>query len=120
MYKRQEQNALSQDIQSKEKALRKAKEKERKTIERQQKLDVRAKKNLGKAGLPKIVSDAWKNNAERSSAKIAGVHSDKINGIKEELQDLRLSVSDIEPVSYTHLDVYKRQGELLQGPIWHL
>lgn len=39
-----EQNALSQDIQSKEKALRKAKEKERKTIERQQKLDVRAKR----------------------------------------------------------------------------
>lgn len=95
-----EQNALSQDIQSKEKALRKAKEKERKTIERQQKLDVRAKKNLGKAGLPKIVSDAWKNNAERSSAKIAGVHSDKINGIKEELQDLRLSVSDIEQMKF--------------------
>ena len=34
-----ENNALSQDIQSKEKALRKAKEKERETIERQQRLD---------------------------------------------------------------------------------
>ncbi len=54
-YKEQKQienNALNQDIQSKEKAMRKAKEKERVTLERQQKLDTRAKKNLGKAGLP--------------------------------------------------------------------
>lgn len=56
-YKEQKEielNAINQDIESKEKALKKAKEKERKTIERQQKLDARAKKNLGKAGLPKI------------------------------------------------------------------
>nr|MBP8754110.1 ABC-F family ATP-binding cassette domain-containing protein [Chitinophagales bacterium] len=76
-YKEQKQienNALNEDIQSKEKALRKAKEKERETLERQQKLDVRAKKGLAKAGLPKIVSNTWKNSAERSTAKIAGVH----------------------------------------------
>src|SRR5699024_4749159 len=58
------------------------------------------KKNLGKAGLPKIVSNRWKNNAERSTAKITGVHSDKISGIKDELQDLRLSVSDIEQMKF--------------------
>src|SRR5690554_3295962 len=46
-----ENNALNQDLQSKEKALRKAKEKERETLERQQKLDIRAQKGLGKAGL---------------------------------------------------------------------
>jgi ATPase subunit of ABC transporter with duplicated ATPase domains len=45
-----ENNALNQDLQSKEKALRKAKEKERETLERQQKLDIRAQKGLGKAG----------------------------------------------------------------------
>src|SRR5699024_1491276 len=56
--------------------------------------------NLGKAGLPKIVSNSWKNNAERSTAKITGVHSGKISGIKSELHDLRLSVSDIEQMKF--------------------
>jgi len=52
-YKAQKQienNALNQDIQSKEKALRKAKEKERDTLERQQKLD-----NVGKINQEKQV-----------------------------------------------------------------
>lgn len=92
--KKIETNALSQDIQSKEKALKKAKEKERETLERQQKLDTRAKKNLGKASLPKIVSNTWKNSAERSTAKIAGVHAEKTGNIRQELQNLRSSLSE--------------------------
>lgn len=98
-YKEQKQienNALNQDIQSKEKALRKAKEKERETIERQQKLDTRAQKGLGKAGLPKIVSNTWRNSAERSTAKIASVHSEKIGGISQDLQELRSALPDID------------------------
>src|SRR5699024_6126583 len=53
-YKEQKQiekNALEHNIQNKEKALRKAKEKERETLERKQKADIRAKKNLDNAGL---------------------------------------------------------------------
>src|SRR5690606_27145227 len=46
-----ENNALNQDIQSKEKALRKAKEKERETLERQQKLDSRGKNKQEKGGV---------------------------------------------------------------------
>ena len=95
-----EQNALSQDIQSKEKALRKAKEKERKTIERQNRLDSRGKQKQNKAGMGKGMMDKMKNDAENSTAKLKGVHSDKISGIKDELQDLRLSVSDIEQMKF--------------------
>src|SRR5690554_61922 len=95
-HKEIEINALSQDILSKEKALKKAKEKERETLERQQKLDVRAKKNLGKAGLPKIVSNTWKNSAERSAAKITGVHTEKVGNIKQELHSLRSSLSETD------------------------
>ena len=95
-----EQNALNQDLQSKEKALRKAKEKERETLERQQKLDIRAQKGLGKAGLPKIVSNTWKNSAERSTAKIAGVHTEKIGGLKEELQELRSALPNIDKMKF--------------------
>ncbi|MEO5997777.1 MAG: hypothetical protein ABIN89_13630 [Chitinophagaceae bacterium] len=50
--KRVEGEALKQDVKSKEKAFRKAKETERESLERQQKLDVRGKKKLEKAGRP--------------------------------------------------------------------
>jgi ATPase subunit of ABC transporter with duplicated ATPase domains len=102
-YKVQKQieiNALSQDIQSKEKALKKAKEKERETLERQRKLDTRAKKNVGKAGVPKIVSNTWKNSAELSTSKIAGVHAEKIGYIRQELQNLRSSLSEIDQMKF--------------------
>lgn len=88
-----ELNALNLDVQSKEKALKIAKEKSKETIERQQKLDVRAKKNVGKAGLPKIVANTWKNSAERSTAKITGVHADRTTSIQQELRELRSSLS---------------------------
>lgn len=106
-------NALSQDIHSKEKALKKAKEKERETIERQQRLDVRAKKNLGKAGLPKIVSNTWKNSAERSTAKIAGVHTEKIGNIKQELQNLRSSLSETDQMKFGFDNAKLHKGKKL-------
>lgn len=115
-YKEQKQiedNALSQDIQSKEKALRKAKEKERETLERQQKLDTRAKKNLGKAGLPKVVSNTWKNSAERSTAKIAGVHTEKIGGISQDLQELRSSLPDIDKMKFGFDNSALHKGKVL-------
>lgn len=102
-YKEQKQietNALNQDIHNKEKALKKAKEKERETIERQQKMDTRAKKNTSKAGLAKIVSNTWKNSAERSTAKITDVHAEKTGNIKQELQHLRASLSDTDQMKF--------------------
>lgn len=98
--KQLESNALNQDIQSKEKALRKAKAKERETIERQQKSDARAKKNLGKAGLPKIVANTWRNSAERSTAKTAAVHAGKTENMKEELHKLRASRTETDQMKF--------------------
>lgn len=115
-YKEQKQienNALNQDIQSKEKALRKAKEKERETIERQQKLDTRAQKGLGKAGLPKIVSNTLRNNAERSTAKIASVHSEKIGGISQDLQELRSALPDIDKMKFGFGNSALHKGKIL-------
>ncbi len=48
--KQLEAGALEQDLKNKEKALRKAKEVERETIERQQRLDARGKKETGESG----------------------------------------------------------------------
>lgn len=115
-YKEQKQienNALTEDIQNKEKALRKAKEKERETLGRQQKLDVRAQKGLGKAGLPKIVSNTWKNSAERSNAKIAGVHTEKIGGISRDLQELRSSLPDMDKMKFGFDNSALHKGKVL-------
>ena len=83
-YKEQKQienNALSQDIQSKEKELRKAKEKERETLERQQKLDSRGRGKQEKAGVARIMLNTLRNNAENSTSKMKSVHAEKIGGI---------------------------------------
>lgn len=56
-----ERTALNNDLKSKEKALRKAKEVQKETLERQQKLDDRGKKKQQKAGLPTIVMNTLKN-----------------------------------------------------------
>jgi ATPase subunit of ABC transporter with duplicated ATPase domains len=84
-----EQNALHEDLKSKEKALRKAKETEREAMERQQKLDARGRKQQEKAGLPTISLHTFRNNAERSTARMKEVHADKIGNMAQELNELR-------------------------------
>lgn len=95
-----ENNALNQDLQSKEKALRKAKEKERDTLERQQKLDARGKKKQEKSGVARIMMNTLRNNAENSSSKIKSVHVEKIDGISKELRELRSALPDIDQMKF--------------------
>lgn len=95
-----ERNALAQDIHSKEKALKKAREKERETIERQQKLDSRGKSKQEKSGVAKIMMNTLRNNAENSTAKLKSVHTEKIGNIRDELQDLRSSVVATEQMKF--------------------
>ncbi len=84
-----ERNALHQELKSKEKALRKAKETERESAERQQKLDARGKKKQEKAGLPTISMNTLRNNAEKSTARLKDVHAEKTAAMAQELGQLR-------------------------------
>lgn len=84
-----ESNALNQELKNKEKALRKAREIERESMERQQKLDARGKKKQEKAGLPTIMMNTFRNNAEKSTARMKGVHAEKIGCIAQEVNQLR-------------------------------
>jgi len=111
--KRIENNALNQDIQSKEKALRKAKEKERETLERQQKLDSRGKGKQEKAGIARIMMNTLRNNAENSSAKIKSVHTEKIENISQELQEKRSSLSDIDKMKFGFDNSALHKGKIL-------
>jgi len=115
-YKEQKQienNALSQDIQSKEKALRKAKEKERETVERQQKLDSRGKNKQEKSGVSRIMMNTLRNNAENSTSKLQSVHADKIGGLSQDLQTLRSALSDINKMKFGFDNSALHKGKIL-------
>ncbi len=106
-------NALNQDLHSKEKALRKAREKERETLERQQKLDARGKKKQEKSGVARIMMNTLRNNAENSSSKLKGVHAEKIDGISQELRELRSSIPDIDQMKIGFDNSILHKGKVL-------
>jgi ATPase subunit of ABC transporter with duplicated ATPase domains len=108
-----ESNALSQDLQSKEKALRKAKEKERETLERQQKLDSRGKGKQEKAGIARIMMNTLRNSAENSTSKMKDVHAEKIDGIFQELQKLRSTLPDIDRMKFGFDNSTLHKGKIL-------
>lgn len=98
--KRIESQALSEDVKGKEKALRKAKEIERETVERKQRLDARGKKKQEKAGVPTIAMNTLRNNAEKSTARLKGVHAEKIGSIAQELNELHSALPDVDQMKF--------------------
>ncbi|WP_057937144.1 ABC-F family ATP-binding cassette domain-containing protein [Algoriphagus resistens] len=111
--KQVEQSALTQDVKSKEKALRKAKQKERETVERQQKLDARGKKKQEKAGIATIMLNTLRNTAEKSTSKIKNVHTEKIGGISQDLQDLRKQLPAIDKMKFGFQNSCIHKGKVL-------
>lgn len=105
--------ALNQDIHSREKALRKAKEKERETMERQQKLDARGKHKQEKAGVARIMMNTLRNSAENSTSKLRGTHAEKIDGISGELQALRNELPDVDKMRFGFDNTALHQGKVL-------
>jgi ATPase subunit of ABC transporter with duplicated ATPase domains len=106
-----EADALHGDVKTKEKAFRLAKETERASLERQQKLDARGRKKQEKAGLPTISMNTLKNNAEKSSARLKEVHAGKVDTIHNELTSLRkeLPENDQMRVNFDHSKLHKKK-----------
>ncbi len=109
--KQVEIEALNQDIHSKEKTLRKAKEKERETLERQQKLDARGRKKQENSGVARIMMNTLRNNAENSTAKLKSIHSEKISGISKELHELRTNLPDLDKMKFGFHDSALHKGK---------
>ncbi|MDR1369439.1 MAG: ATP-binding cassette domain-containing protein [Dysgonamonadaceae bacterium] len=108
-----ESTALVNSLEDKQKSLRKAKETEREALERQQKREVQGRKNTAKGGLPPILAGARKNNAENSTARLKGVHTDKINIISQELSDLRKEIPDRDKIKFGFDNSSLHQGKIL-------
>lgn len=108
-----ESDALNQDLKSKEKALRKAKETERESLERQQKLDARGKKKQEKSGLPTIAMNTLRNNAEKSTSRMKGVHAEKVGSIAQELNQLRKELPGIDKMKMDFDNSALHKGKIL-------
>ncbi len=108
-----ENEALQNDIHSKERALKKAREKERETLERKQKLDARGKGKQEKSGVARIMMNTMRNKAENNSSKLKAVHAEKIEGISGDLRELRLSVRNADQMKVNFNDSGLHSGKLL-------
>jgi len=108
-----EEEALHNDIHSKERALKKAKEKERETLERKQKLDARGKGKQEKSGVARIMMNTLRNNAEKNSSKLKSIHAEKISGISGDLKDLRSSLKNSEQMKVNFNDSNLHSGKIL-------
>ncbi len=108
-----ENNALHEGIRNKEKALRKAKEIERETVERKMKLDARGKQKKINEGMPKVMMKKLKNNAEKSTARIKDTHDEKIGTISQELSELRNEVPDIDKMKFGFGNSTLHKGKIL-------
>lgn len=108
-----EEEALYHDIHAKERALKKAKEKERETMERKQKLDARGKGKQEKSGVARIMMNTMRSNAEKNTSKLKGIHAEKISGISGDLRDLRSSLKNADQMKVNFNDSNLHSGKIL-------
>lgn len=123
------QAALDQEVKHQEKTLRKAKEIERETMARQQKLDAKGKKKQEKAGMPTIMMNTMRNNAEKSTSKLKGMHAEKISNMAQTLSQLRANLPTKDQMKLDLSPANLHKGKLLfsakeinfsygQGMLW--
>ncbi|MFN3444318.1 MAG: ABC-F family ATP-binding cassette domain-containing protein [Bacteroidia bacterium] len=84
-----EDQAYYSNLSAQEKLLRKATMVKQETLERKLKQDSKGKSKHQKAGVPKVMMDKMKNDAEKSTSKIKQVHVEKISAIKTTIETLR-------------------------------
>ena len=94
-YKEQKEvhrNALQQQLEEKEKALRLARKTAREMEERKARQNTRGEKASIKKSIPRILLGGLKNHAENSSSKLSNVHAEKTDKIQQEITNLKGSL----------------------------
>ena len=94
-YKEQKEvhrNALQQQLEEKEKALRLARKTAREMEERKARQNTRGEKASIKKGIPRILLGGLKNHTENSSSKLSNVHAEKTDKIQQEITNLKGSL----------------------------
>lgn len=107
--------ALRDQVEEKQKALRLAKRVARETAERQQKRAVRGEKQGARGGGPRIIMGALKEKAEKSGSKMKDVHAEKINSISTSLSSARAALPGMDRMKMDFTPSVLHEGKLL---IW--
>lgn len=106
-------NALQNQLEEKEKELRKARKTARESMERQQKHDSRGEKQNLRKGVPRIAMGNLKDQAEKSTAKLKGIHENKLGDISENLSDLRNKLSQQNKLKLNFENTNLHSGKIL-------
>ncbi len=110
-----ESHALNEELKSWEKSLSKVRETERESMERQQKLDARGKRKQEKAGVPTIMMNTLRNNAEKSTSRLKGVHAENVGALSDELTELRKALPDLGKMKFNFDVSALHKGKMLIG-----
>lgn len=105
--------AMQLQLDEKEKSLRLAKKTARETAERRQKQELRGEKRNEKKGVARIMMRTLKDSAENTSSKIRDVQAEKISNLSDELQQLRLDLSDNKQIKFNFEDTDLHTGKIL-------
>lgn len=111
--KEQKITSMQNELEEKEKELRKARKIARETAERKQKHESRGKKNNIKKGVGKMAMDTLQDKAEKSRTKLADIHAGKIKNITEKLSDIREDLPDIKSMKIDFNTSSLHQGKIL-------
>lgn len=82
-------NALEQQLEEKQKALRLARKTAREVEERKNKQNVRGEKSSIKKGIPAIMMGGRKQRAENSSSKLNNIHAEKAGKLQQEMSSIK-------------------------------
>ncbi|WP_291529166.1 ABC-F family ATP-binding cassette domain-containing protein [Bacteroides sp. UBA939] len=85
-------NALQEQLEEKQKALRLARKIAREVAEQKAKQNSRGEKAAIKKGTPRIMMRTIKNRAEASSSKLKDVHAEKSEKLQQEMQKIKSSI----------------------------
>ncbi|RYF11537.1 MAG: ABC-F family ATP-binding cassette domain-containing protein, partial [Flavobacteriales bacterium] len=66
-----------------------------------------------KAGVARIMMNTLRNNAENSTSKLKNVHAEKIDGISQELRDLRTNIPDVDKMKFGFKHASLHNGKIL-------
>ena len=115
-YKKQktlQQNALTQQLEEKQKALRLARKVAREVEERKAKQNVRGEKNSIKKGIPRIMMGALKNNAENSSSRLSSIHAEKAEKLQTEMAGIKSLLSQTDKLKTDFNTSHLHTGKIL-------
>ena len=108
-----ENKALLENAESLKKDLRKAKAVAREVAEQQQKQASRGKHHSEQKGLARISMGNLKNKAENSTARLSGVHQEKISGLSKMVADAASMIKNTDCMAVDFLSSRTHTGKVL-------